>query len=143
MKRLVVAVAIVAAVLAAARGMLAEPDGLPELAERLADGTHVTSAPARAAQALGGATASAIRPVVVGMTVKTERQVGALEPDIGRAPALRAKQARSLAAQIAETDSAALYQLSEGRPIADVKLAMKARSMVPALRSHLLEERIR
>jgi hypothetical protein len=102
-----------------------------------------SSAAARTGGVIGTAASGIIRPAVTGMTEKTAASVAGLEPAIKKASPHRAARARDIAKQIAATDSAAHRSLDQGRPIAAMRLALKGRSLVDAVRHQVAEERLR
>jgi hypothetical protein len=109
----------------------------------VAGASVVSTAASRTRHAVGMGVSRMIRPGVKGMTVRTASMVTDLQPAIRRAPTHRATRARTIARQIAATDSMALHSLSEGQPVAAVRLALKSRSLVDAVRHQVAEEAMR
>jgi hypothetical protein len=103
----------------------------------------VSTAASRTRHAVGTVVSRVIRPGVKGMTVRTASMVGDLQPAIRRAPSNRATKARAISKQIAVTDSMALHSLRDVRPIVAVRLALKSRSLVDAVRHQVAEEAMR
>jgi hypothetical protein len=74
------------------------------------------------------------------MTQNTARMLAELDPAIRKAPTYRAAKARAISKQIVATNSAALGSLNEGRPIRAMRMALKSRSLVDAVRHQVAEE---
>jgi hypothetical protein len=100
----------------------------------------ITSSVLRVSHGVGSATSYVIRPGVRSMTENTARMLAELDPAIRKTPAHRAARARAISKQIVATDSAALGSLNDGRPIRAMRLALKSRSLVDAVRHQVAEE---
>jgi hypothetical protein len=103
----------------------------------------VSSTSSRLRHGVGTGVSRLIAPGVHSMTARTGTMVASLEPAIRRAPPHRANRARDISRQIAVTDSLARRSLTEGQPINAVRLALKGRGLVDAVRHQVLEETMR
>jgi hypothetical protein len=92
---------------------------------------------------IGTGVSRVIRPGITGMSRKTSASLAELDPAIRKATPYRASRARAIRTHILATDSALFRSLDEGRPIQAMKLALKSRSLVDAVRHQVAEERLR
>jgi hypothetical protein len=84
-----------------------------------------------------------IEPGVAGMAEKHAAEIAALQPAIRKAPLARQTRAREIDQRRVAADSLAQVMLHDGRPVAALRHAMKARSLVDVVRHQVTEELVR
>jgi hypothetical protein len=105
--------------------------------------TPVASGAARVRHVAGTAGARLMGPSIIGMTERTNDMLEALQPAIQKAMASRRQRAEKAAKQIRDLDETAISQLAEGRPVAALRSAMRARQLIDVVRHQVIEESIR
>jgi hypothetical protein len=109
-----------------------------------ATGAHALSGAAQRTRfTLGRFAGRIIAPAVSGMAEKHSAEIAALQPAIGSAPAARRNRAREIDRRRVAADSLAHVMIGEGRPLAALRSAMKARGLVDAVRHQVNEELMR
>jgi hypothetical protein len=93
--------------------------------------------------AVGRVCSRAVGPVVNGMSNRNTTELAAMQPAIRRTSSHRRARVRVIERRLAQADSLAAVSLAEGRPIAAVRYAMEGRSLLDAVKHHLVEERLR
>jgi hypothetical protein len=149
MKR-IIGLIVVAAVVVAFKASASERGDAPSSALAVAAGNVGTSGAHAASSAaqrtrfgIGRFAGRIIAPAVTGMAEKNAVEVAELQPAIGRSTAARRSRALEIDRRRVAADSLAQVMIAEGRPIAAVRQAMKARSLVDAVRHQITEELLR